>query len=150
MDFFPIRSRVSFPNLNAGNHRKTSPESPSYNCFGWAILGREVLMGPRSGWFWPPEVPSELRLSTFVLVLADYGFEACPSGELDPAFEKIALYGSGEHVTHAARQLESGRWTSKRGIFGDDIEHDTAEAVAGGEYFEILAYFRRPKTTRIT
>jgi len=63
---------------------------------------------------------------------------------------KIVLYGSGEHVTHAARQLDSGRWTSKRGIFGDDIEHDSAEAIAGGEYYEILAYFSRPMSNVAT
>jgi len=107
-------------------------------------------MGPKLGWLWPTEVPADLRLSTLVSMLAKYGFERCFTGELDPTLSKIALYGGGEHVTHAARQLESGRWTSKRGIFGDDIEHDTADAIAGGEYFEILAYFQRPKTDPAT
>ena len=143
MDFFQVRVRRPFPHLTDANHRKTSPETPSYNCFGWAILSGEVLMGPKKGWLWPDNVPSDLRMSSFVQALASYGFEPCPTGDLEPAFEKIVLYGSGEIVTHAARQLDTGRWTSKLGIFGDDIEHDTPEAISGGEYYAILAYFRR-------
>ena len=147
MDFFPIRLRFPFPKLTDANHRKTSPESPHYNCFGWAILGREVLMGPKDGWFWPADVPLDLRLSTFHLLLDALDFQRCESGDPELDFDRVLLYGSGENVTHAARQLESGKLTSKRGIFGDDIEHDTADAITGGEYFEILAYFRRRKLT---
>jgi hypothetical protein len=48
----------------------------------------------------------------------------CEGSGLEVGFEKIALYAlpDGE-PTHAARQLLSGKWTSKLGRW-QDIEHE--------------------------
>lgn len=62
---------------------------------------------------------------------------------LEQGFEKVALYGSGAEYTHAARQLPSGKWTSKLGK-AEDIEHDTPEDVAGGLYGELIEIMTRP------
>ena len=45
-------------------------------------------------------------------------------GPLQDGYEKIAIYALDGEPTHAARQLDTGRWTSKLGKH-EDIEHDT-------------------------
>ncbi len=59
-----------------------------------------------------------------------------------PGYVKVALYGSGFTHTHAARQLPTGKWTSKLGK-GEDIEHDTPGDVAGGVYGEVMEVMKR-------
>jgi hypothetical protein len=62
---------------------------------------------------------------------------------LEPGFEKVALYGGGLLYTHAARQLPTGKWTSKLGK-AEDIEHETPDDVAGGIYAEWVQVMKRP------
>ena len=64
------------------------------------------------------------------------GYEDCVDSSWEPGFEKVALYGSTQFYTHAARQLHGGKWTSKLGR-DVDIEHDGPDDVAGGLYGEI-------------
>ena len=61
---------------------------------------------------------------------------------MEPGFQKVALYGSALIYTHAARQLPTGKWTSKLGG-GVDIEHDTPDAVGGGIYGEVVDIMKR-------
>jgi len=145
MDIFHPRHRVPFPNLNDSNHRTTSPPTPSYNCFGWAIAWGEVLIGPQCGYVWPPTAPQDHKLSSFEIAVAEYGYQRCEADDLEHGWEKIALFGFVEHVDHAARQLSNGVWTSKLGREAD-IEDDTVEAVAGGVYGPVLAFFKRTAT----
>ncbi len=75
---------------------------------------------------------------------ATIGYSECANGSLENGFEKIALYADGEgQVTHAARQLPSGKWTSKLGDL-EDIEHSHPEDVGGGDYGEVICYLKRP------
>lgn len=143
MDSFQFRVRVPFPRLNDSNHRKTSPATPSYNCFGWAIIGREVLMGPRPGYLWPDVAPRDMKLSSFVVAASEFGYAPCETGNLADGVEKIVLYGLTERVDHAARQLPDGRWTSKLGLEHEDIEHNTPDCVSGGVYGSILQFLAR-------
>ena len=62
-----------------------------------------------------------------------------------PDSRRWASYCSGFTYTHAARQLPTGKWTSKLGK-GKDIEHDTPEDVAGGLYGELQEIMKRPLT----
>ena len=79
-----------------------------------------------------------------VAAFAAIGFEPCESGKPEPGFEKVALYAdSSRRYTHATRQLPNGTWISKLGQ-AEDIEHDTAEDVAGGVYGEVAGFMRRP------
>lgn len=70
------------------------------------------------------------------------GYVACDDGMLEAGYVKVALYGSTWYYTHAARQLSSGKWTSKLGK-AEDIEHDGPDDVAGGIYGEVVLYMRR-------
>lgn len=99
-------------------------------------------MGPVAGYLWPQTAPRNTKLASFTVAVAEFGWLPCANGELENGVEKIALYGLPDHIDHAARQLPSGRWTSKRGL-DDDIEHDTAEAISGGVYGPVIAFFAR-------
>src|ERR1700691_1845994 len=74
------------------------------------------------------------------------GFFACKDGSLEPGVEKIAIYGTGdpglEAPTHAALQLESGKWTSKLGKC-EDIVHNTLESRNGAGYCRGIAVMAR-------
>ena len=63
-------------------------------------------------------------VAAFIAAFATRGYECCDSDELEPGFEKVALYVDEQigRVTHAARQLPDGRWTSKLGRAWD-ISH---------------------------
>lgn len=59
-------------------------------------------------------------------------------------FEKIAIYVNAYNKsTHAARQLSSGRWTSKLGRL-EDIEHATVEGLYRSDYGAVAVFMRRP------
>ena len=58
--------------------------------------------------------PREETLDAFIQAYAKPGYQPCENEELEPAYEKIALFASSNGVpTHAARQLQNGGWTSK-------------------------------------
>jgi len=71
------------------------------------------------------------------------GYVPCEGSQLEPGFEKVALYAAGMFYTHAARQLPNGLWTSKLGK-AEDIEHDAPDDLAGGLYGEVVQIMRRP------
>ena len=74
------------------------------------------------------------------------GYEPCERGDLEPGFEKVAIFADDEGPTHAARQLDNGRWTSKLGSM-EDIEH-ALEGLAGSEYGRVVRYLRRQEPVR--
>lgn len=102
-------------------------------------------MGPNrgNGWIWPSSAPFNIRLESLAIVAAEYGYTPCDNGEPEDDYEKIVLYGDEERIDHATSQLRNGRWTSKLGYQGEDIQHDTPEVVTGGEYGPVVAFFRR-------
>lgn len=79
-------------------------------------------------------VPREETLPAFIEAYGTRGFVACADGTLEAGFEKIAIFakqvGGATVPTHAALQLETGRWTSKMGNL-EDISHSTFDAVGG-------------------
>ena len=82
------------------------------------------------------------------MVYVNDGFERSESSDPEPGYEKIAIYVDRRGLPlHAARQLESGRWTSKMGEL-EDIEHDTLDALEGPKYGKPVRYLRRPVTAK--
>ena len=135
--------RAPFPNLNNNNHNITSEESFTYNCFAWAVSDSTRRWDPTSEWyFWPDNVPSDLSLESFIILFGSQGYEECPNSELELGYEKVSIYTKGGIPTHAARQLESGKWTSKLGDW-EDIEHESLEAIEGGSYGSVGVVLRR-------
>jgi hypothetical protein len=144
MSSFRPRHRNSFPNRTAENSRKTSECDASYNCFGWAC-GMQLLVGHLPGYFWPDSVPrpTTLTIQSMVQVYATMGYEECANADFELGYEKIAIYGDLRFADHAARQTPDGRWSSKLGIAGEDIEHDSLNVVSGGEYGKVARILRR-------
>ena len=132
-----------FPGLASG-YRTTSQATDEYNCIAWAA-GRDDCWwwpGHLDG-FWPPGVPAVATLAAFEAAYRFLGYELCPSGGFEPQFEKIAIFSDADNVpTHAARQLMSGRWTSKLGR-EVDIEHGSPEALTSGVYGAPALFMRR-------
>lgn len=134
-----------FPVLTAENHRITSPATPEYNCVAWSAGDTEHWWQPAV--HWPVATPpDDYGLGILEQAFAALGYEPCSDGILEEGIEKIALYGTTFLYTHVARQLATGRWTSKLGR-GEDVEHDTPDDVAGGLYGEVQEYMKRPRTS---
>lgn len=139
-----------WPNLNAHNARITSPETPDYNCLAFSA-GRldqwwepYVIPPKEPGKYWLDGVHPDNTPEDWTAVLATVGFEPCKDSCLEPGWVKVALYAKSSSVTHAARQLRDGRWTSKLGVF-EDIEHDDLSVLEGALYGTVRLFLRRPR-----
>ena len=126
----------------------TSPIDFGYNCVAWALDRTDRWWQPASRhFFWPIE-ETEASLDVYLRMFGSQGFERCESGELEAPFAKVAIYVDAQgNFLHVAKQLESGRWSSKCG--GEsDIAHSTAELLEGSAYGRLLGYMKRPKSAK--
>ena len=138
---------AEFPGLREGGYRVTSPEDRRYNCISWAINDSSRFWWPDRSHFyaWPRTVARTRTLNAFSEMFREFGFKRCDNATLEAGFEKIALFiDEIGRPLHAARQLPSGRWTSKMGM-QEDIEHDLHD-LEGDAYGRVHAFFRRPST----
>ena len=134
-----------FPRLSALPHRLTSRSSAAYNCFAWAAGIDDCWWepDPLGDNYWPSNAPCERTLEAIVETYGTIGFGVCETSDLNPDFEKIAIYSKDGEATHAARQLPNGSWTSKLGPL-EDIEH-TLEGLEGAEYGVVARFLRRSR-----
>jgi hypothetical protein len=133
-----------FPHLSDSGYRETSPADRRYNCVAWAAGDDQNWWWPQpfDETFWPPDAPRIESVEGFMAAFRTLGYEPCGHSQLEPGFEKVALYvGEDGLPTHAARQLENGRWTSKLGEL-EDIEHDL-DNLEGERYGTIGGIMRR-------
>lgn len=140
-------SQADFPNLNAGNHRETAKADGAYNCIAWAAGSTDAWWDPAQGvagkkYYWPPNAPLDYKTTSLIVAFESVGFMLCADGSLESRVEKIVIYADGPEYTHAARQLDSGKWTSKMGDF-ERIEHDTPEDLVGPAFGKIAVYMKR-------
>lgn len=135
-----------FPRLGPGEYEETSPEDKRYNCFAFAAGDQERWWRPRfgfHGYYWPPGAPDDLTLEAFVKAYETRGYQICEAGDIEEGFEKIALFVDGNGVpSHAARQLENGKWASKIDR-SYDFSHPL-RAIETDEYGEVEVFMRRP------
>ncbi len=135
---------AAFPNLDADDAVVTHPANDNYNCVAWAAGAVAIPWwptNPRADW--PAGVPDELTVAAFVAALGTVGYAPCADGDAEPGFEKAAVYAKGGTPTHVARQLISGRWSSKLGA-DCVVSHATPAGVEGAVYGAVVAYLRRP------
>ena len=99
---------------------------------------------PLELFYWPKNVPRECTLQAFALAFNAVGFVKAKNGDSSKRFEKIALYATmfGQ-PQHAARQLDTGKWSSKLGP-DIDIEH-TLAGLEGPTYGQVVGFFQRRK-----
>lgn len=126
----PAAKEARFPNLTGSNYQVTSKHTPIYNCIAYAANDQANWWWPEGlGCHWPISHQAE-TVECFVAAYATLGYAPTESSDLsDSSIERVAIYVDRNGVpTHAARQLQNGKWTSKLGEW-EDIEHDTLEAV---------------------
>lgn len=131
-----------FPRLTEQNHTITSSRTPDYNCIAWAAQDTGKWWWPDAAGddYWPSTAPREETLEAFETAYGTLGYLRCDNGDLEAGFEKIAVFVDASGMpTHAARQLTTGRWTSKCGKL-EDIEHalDVFKDTAYGEVGMVL------------
>jgi hypothetical protein len=135
-----------FPRLAGSGYRITSPSNRDYNCIAWAAGDSLNWWWPGTNpnlEYWPPGVLRDETLDAFRDAFASLGYGICTREDVEPGFEKVALYASSQGFpTHAARQLANGRWTSKLGNL-EDIEHVLSD-LEGDEYGSVVLILKRP------
>jgi hypothetical protein len=135
-----------FPGLAGKTCHITSPKEDAYNCIAWSlgITSNRWWPDKEGQGYWPTGVPRDATIDAFRLMFTSVGFEPCPDASLESDFEKVALFASETRVPkHAARQLATGRWTSKLGIF-EDIEHDLRD-IEGSVYGSVVLIMKRKR-----
>jgi len=131
----------SFPNLSSSRFEVTSEFSLDYNCIAWAAGDDSRWWWPVTGDYWPIDDHSA-AVDSFVQAFATIGYGSANDDSLEAGYEKIALFANEGRVTHAARQLAIGRWTSKLGR-DVDIEHEL-HAIEGEVYGTVVRLLKRP------
>ncbi|MBI1790348.1 MAG: hypothetical protein HYR60_22680 [Acidobacteria bacterium] len=139
------RIEDKFPGLTPDNYRKTSDEG-AYNCVAWSVYDTRQwweLVPNVVGYYWPIE--RDDRLEDWIKVFQLHNYAPTDSIDAEEGFEKIAIYVDADGAPqHAARQLASGKWTSKIGQW-EDIEHDTLASLEGDEYGTVAQIMRRQR-----
>ena len=135
-----------FPKLASTPHRMTSLYDPRYNCIAWAAGDTRRWWEPDEDedCYWLSDAPREYSLNSYINAFESIGFTRCDSFDLEPGFEKVAIFANETGPTHASKQLSDGQWSSKLGVF-EDIQHGL-EALAGDdreEYGQIAQVLKR-------
>ena len=136
------------PATGPTNHQRKSDPSDNYNCIAHAygIDNRPMWPGQPAPYWWPPGVSDDDTVESFVSLFQAIDYELCSTGELETGYEKVAIYATQNGPAHAARQLSSGKWTSKLGNAAD-IEHDSLDALSGPSYGTAVRFLRRAVAT---
>jgi hypothetical protein len=92
----------------------------------------------------------DYSVSNYAAAFATIGYIDSENGLLEAGWEKVALFAEEVtpgvfEVTHAARQLSSGAWTSKLGE-GEDVAHINVADVCGPLYGHVVHFLKRRRT----
>ena len=132
---------AKFPALK-DNFSITSPMDARYNCIAWAYGKNNVWFWPDRWCYWPENIPREETVEAFISLFISINYQLCEDSLFEVGYDKIAIYVQGDTPTHAAKQLNSGKWSSKLGE-NIDIEHDTPEDLNGPLYGEAAIFMKR-------
>ena len=136
------------PNLAGSGYEITNEASEEYNCIAWALGATTPWWGYQNpGDYWPPTLPRNQEIGTLMRLFASQRFSLCEDDTPEPGYDKIALYAFVGQFTHAARQLNDGRWTSKLGI-REVITHPSLANLEDGIYGSVHCIMRRPSPAR--
>jgi hypothetical protein len=133
-----------FPRLRGQAYQIQSPRDHRYNCIAFAA-------GDDRNWWWPDAAGEDTwpnaaaraeTVDAFREAFATLGYAVCDNDQLEPGYEKVALFAQASLPKHAARQLASGRWVSKVGRC-EDIEHALRD-LTGSVYGAVVLVMKRP------
>jgi hypothetical protein len=149
-----LLSRYGLTNVRPDNFICSSDRTPDpncvhYNCIAWAA-------GKSDKWWWPSHEIGDWwpipvndndpeNIAEFFKAFATEGFTLkCNDESYEDGFEKVAFFANSKNkITHAARQLSNGSWTSKMG-WGEDIEHLTLTVVECPIYGKATHFLKKP------
>ena len=140
-----------FPKLqNDPLFRLTSPADYDYNCIAWAMGINDKWCWPWTTYgnpvFWPSESTEDLSSEAFVKLFETMGYEICQNEDVEENYMKVALFVDDTNsVSHAARQLPDGSWTSKLGPY-QDIRH-SLHALEGDIYGNVAVIMQKTTTS---
>ena len=94
---FNMRSNAiekAFPDLVAIGYKISSPQNYRYNCIAWAASNDTKWWwpDPQNIGFWPPGVPREVSLESFILAFEHLGFSLCDNQDFEEGYEKVAFF----------------------------------------------------------
>lgn len=150
MDIYDPLLEIKFPKIKDTGYKVISPATKKYNCIGWSLGLIDYWVWPNDRSFWPEDLIRDNKLSIFVKLYQELEYVICDNDRLEVDYEKIAIYimPGTNIVTHAARQLETGKWTSKIGEY-KDIEHNTLDCLTGSVYGMVSTVMKRKRGTTI-
>jgi hypothetical protein len=140
-----------FEKLRSSDYDGKSPVDFCYNCIAWSMSRKDSRWWPATigGYRWPKKLPrenpGEETLSNFIRAFKRLRYKKTTKLDysLEKGFEKVAIYVKGnQNPIHAARQLDSGIWTSKIGN-EEDIEHVSPAVLEGVEYGTVAVVMKR-------
>jgi hypothetical protein len=135
----PDELRTLFPKLVIGNYKRVSQANPRYNCLAF-VFGdeRHWWEAGRYGgrYYWPPNVTQGTTIAAISEILTSAGYEPTHNREIEPEYEKVAIYASLEDMefSHVAK-CDGSVWKSKLGK-GQDIEHYSLAVLEGDQEAE--------------
>jgi hypothetical protein len=137
-----------FPRLKGGNgYLDTSEDTPVYNCLAWALGINWTRYEPEpkcAGYYWFPGLPRKWDEATITTLFERHGYALADNYDLENGYEKVVFYVAEDgELWHFARQLVSGKWTSKLGDL-NDIEHDNLELLTDSDYGNPTIVLKRP------
>ncbi len=134
-----------FPNSASDPFIETSEVTPIYNCIAWAAgnTSKWYEPDPLGIYYWPSAIPREYTVSAYVQLYELLGYQKCSNGNLEPNFDKVAVFAKKSIPTHAAKQLSNGLWSSKLGK-NIDVSHSLF-AIENGHYGNVVQFLRRKK-----
>jgi hypothetical protein len=135
-----------FPGLRGQPYQIKSPRDRRYNCIAFAAGDERTWWWPDAAEedTWPAGVARVETVAAFRDAFATLGYEGCDHDRLEAGYEKVALFALAGVPKHAARQLPSGRWTSKLGP-REDIEHALHD-LTGMVYGSVVLVMKRPSS----
>jgi hypothetical protein len=126
LDYHRKQIKENFPDLVEGiSFEFTSPVDLNYNCLAWALSYDNRYLDRGNGCYWPWEDASEETADGWARVCEHHQFTMLPDKDVSftPGVEKIAILRNSAGELHAARQNSEGKWKSKLGAWGPDIDH---------------------------
>lgn len=147
LDYHRSQIKANFPDFVEGDSFEfTSPVDLNYNCLGWALSYDNRYLDRGNGCYWPWEDASEETAEGWARVCEHHQFRILsdPNTSFVPGIEKIAILRNDAGELHAARQSSEGKWKSKLGAWGPDIDHND---LAGLEttYGKVVIVLQKPR-----
>jgi hypothetical protein len=147
---------TAFPRLKHAPWKVKSPFDRTYKCIAWAACRTDNIWWPHGmdpvprGLYWPPGIPHDTKVDTFVKAFERLGYRRCDNEEFEVGYQKVAIYAWDEDTTtHMARQHFLGRgWLSKPGQL-EDILRFTLDSIGsdppyrGDDYGRVFQILKR-------